>query len=65
MDLLERVPNPYFTDEHQAFRDAMRRFVETEIEPNAEQWDEEEGFPRELYKKAADIGLLGPFPPHQ
>jgi len=59
MDLLERAPNPNFTEEHEAFRATLRKFVETEIEPFASQWDEEETFPRELYKKAADIGLLG------
>lgn len=59
MDLLERFPNPIFTQEHNAFRDTMRRFVETEIEPYATEWDEAESFPRELYKKAAEIGLLG------
>lgn len=59
MDLLERAPNSAFTEEHSAFRATLRRFVEAEIEPNAAKWDEEEGFPRELYKKAAEIGLLG------
>ncbi len=58
MDLLERAPNPNFTEEHFAFRDTLRKFVETEIEPYATEWDENEGFPRELYKKAAEIGLL-------
>ncbi|MFT6556275.1 acyl-CoA dehydrogenase family protein [Sneathiella sp.] len=59
MALLERAHNPNFTPEHLAFRETLRRFVETEIEPFASQWDEEETFPRALYKKAADIGLLG------
>ncbi len=37
----------------------MRRFVEREIEPRAHAWDEAGEFPRELYVKAAGIGLLG------
>jgi acyl-CoA dehydrogenase len=37
----------------------MRRFVASEIEPFATQWDEAGEFPRELYAKAAAIGLLG------
>ncbi|MCK7473463.1 MAG: acyl-CoA dehydrogenase family protein [Rhodopseudomonas palustris] len=37
----------------------MRRFVQNEIEPYATEWDEAGGFPRELYQKAAAIGLLG------
>lgn len=59
MDLLERTPPHFYTAEHYAFRDSLRRFVDTEIEPFVEGWDEAETFPRELYKKAADIGLLG------
>ncbi len=59
MDLLERNTPHFFTEEHRAFRDMLRKFVETEIEPYASEWDEAESFPRELYKKAADIGLLG------
>ncbi len=49
----------YFTPEHDAFRDALRQFVSTEIAPHVNEWDEQEQIPRELYKKAADIGLLG------
>ncbi len=37
----------------------MRRFVEREIAPHVDAWDEAGTFPRELYKKAADVGLLG------
>lgn len=51
--------NPFYTPEHEAFRASMRRFVEREIEPNANAWDELEEFPRDLYRKAAEVGLLG------
>ncbi len=51
-------PSPYYTPEHEAFRDVMRRFVAKEITPYADQWDEAEEFPRELYKKASSIGML-------
>ncbi|MFC0283174.1 acyl-CoA dehydrogenase family protein [Camelimonas abortus] len=56
--IIEPIPNPHLTPEHYAFRDTMRRFVQTEIEPYASEWDEAGTFPRELYRKAADIGLL-------
>lgn len=49
----------YCTAAHQAFRETVRRFVEKEILPNIDAWDEAEQFPRELYRKAADLGLLG------
>ena len=52
-------PNPaFYTAEHQSFRSTVRRFFETEVQPFSEEWDEQEAFPRELYKKAADAGLL-------
>ena len=53
------MKSPFYTAEHEAFRGAMRRFVEREIEPYAHQWDEAGEFPRALYIKAAEIGLLG------
>ena len=37
----------------------MRRFVREEISPFGSAWGEAETFPRELYGKAAAIGLLG------
>jgi uncharacterized protein (TIGR00369 family) len=51
--------HPALTDEHEALRDTMRRFVAREIAPHAAAWDEAEEFPRELYRKAAAAGLLG------
>src|SRR5438270_219684 len=51
--------SPFYTAEHEAYREVVRRFVEKEIEPFAHQWDEAGGFPRQLYQKAAEIGLLG------
>ena len=51
--------HPALTDEHEAFRDTMRRFVSREITPHAAAWDEACEFPREVYRKAAAAGLLG------
>jgi acyl-CoA dehydrogenase len=52
--------NPiYYNDQHRAFAESVRRFVEQEISPFVNEWDEAETFPRELYEKAAAIGLMG------
>ncbi|ODU56908.1 MAG: acyl-CoA dehydrogenase [Comamonadaceae bacterium SCN 68-20] len=51
--------SPFYGPEHEAFRAAMRRFVEREITPHVEAWEAAGAFPRELYAKAAEIGLLG------
>ncbi len=53
-----RMKSPFYTAEHEAFREVVRRFVEREIEPHAHEWDEAGEFPRALYLKAAEIGLL-------
>ena len=53
------MKSPFYTAEHEAWRAVVRRFVENEIEPHAHEWDEAGEFPRELYVKAAAIGLLG------
>jgi acyl-CoA dehydrogenase len=55
------APNksPYYTQSHEAFRASLRRFVEREIAPFVDEWDEAGTFPRTLYRKAAEIGLLG------
>jgi acyl-CoA dehydrogenase len=49
----------YFDPSHQLVRDSVRRFVEREILPDIDQWEEAEGFPRELYLKAGTAGILG------
>lgn len=53
------MSSPFYTEEHEAFRQVIRRFVDREIAPNAEAWDEAEAFPRTLYGRAAEVGLLG------
>lgn len=54
-----RLLNPHFTEEHHAWRAALRRFVDTEIMPFAEEWDEAGAIPTSLWPKAAAVGLLG------
>jgi acyl-CoA dehydrogenase len=54
-----QAPNPrYYSADHEAFRATVRRFFATEVAPHVDAWDEAERFPRELYRKAADAGLL-------
>jgi len=52
--------NPvYYRPEHLDLRETLRRFVAREIAPHVDAWDEAETFPRDLYRRAADVGLLG------
>ena len=48
-----------FTSEHEMFRAMVRQWVENEIAPHAEAWDEAGIFPIELFKKAGELGLFG------
>jgi citronellyl-CoA dehydrogenase len=54
------IPGTGFTKAHQLFRETVRRFVDTEVNPYMDEWEEAEIFPaHELFKKAGDLGLLG------
>jgi len=46
-------------EEQSEIRDMVRRFTTQEITPHAEEWDEEGHFPREVYSKMAELGLMG------
>src|SRR5271163_4563818 len=50
-----------FEPEHEAYRDLFRKFMKREIEPNVKEWEKRGFFPAEVFKKAGNIGLLGPF----
>ena len=50
---------PYFTEEHDLIRRSVGRFCKEEIAPYAAEWDEEGIFPRELFRKAGDLGMFG------
>ena len=49
----------WVSPEHELFRDSVRAFVAAEIAPHVHAWDEAGSFPRELYARAAAVGLLG------
>lgn len=52
--------SPVFFDEtHRMLRDQIRRFVETEITPHAEEWEKEGFTPRTLLRKMGDLGFFG------
>src|ERR1700719_481256 len=53
------MKSQFYSAEHEASRAVVRGFAENETEPHAHEWDEAGEFPRELYVKAAAIGLLG------
>ena len=54
-----RLSNPNMRPEHDEWRTQLRRFIDTEIMPFAEEWDEAGEMPMDLWPKAAAVGLLG------
>src|SRR5207247_8677923 len=45
--------------QHEEIRQAVRRFAQEQLAPNAARWDREKHFPREALKGLAAMGLYG------
>ena len=55
-----------FTQEHEEIKRTLKRFIENEINPHVDEWEEAEIFPaHEVFKKMGDLGLLGLTKPEQ
>lgn len=54
-----RVKHWMFQEEHEIFRKAVRRFVDKEISPHIERWEQEGQVPRSLFKRCGELGYLG------
>ena len=48
-----------FETEHNIFRDSVRRFLEAEVVPVYDLWEEAGETPREIWKRAGEEGILG------
>jgi acyl-CoA dehydrogenase len=51
--------SPGFSPEHELLRDQVRRFVEEEIKPNADQWEEDGFVPRAVLRRMGELGFFG------
>ncbi len=51
--------NPFDTEERRQFRETVRRFMATEIEPNVDTWDEAGSYPHEINEKICALGIFG------
>lgn len=59
------LPRTLFQEEHTIYREAIRRFIDTEISPYHAQWEEDGVVPREIWLKAGKTGLLCPSIPEE
>jgi alkylation response protein AidB-like acyl-CoA dehydrogenase len=48
-----------FTSEHEELRRSVRAFVEKELLANAEAWEADESFPREMFRRVGELGFFG------
>ena len=54
-----RAIAPPFTQEHEDLRASLRRFVEAELLPHADAWEDARWFPDELFPRMGELGFLG------
>jgi acyl-CoA dehydrogenase len=52
------IERTLFDSDHQAFRDSFARFLQKEVAPFYEQWEEQGYVDRELWRKAGENGFL-------
>ncbi|MBV1925690.1 MAG: acyl-CoA dehydrogenase family protein [Rhodobacteraceae bacterium] len=57
--------SPYFSDELNMLREQIRRFIEAEVVPNGDAWEEAGKVPRDIFPKMGKLGFLGMRYPEQ
>jgi acyl-CoA dehydrogenase len=59
------LPRTLFSDEHELYREQVRKFVEREIVPHHAKWEKDAIVPRQVWLAAGDAGLLLPAIPDE
>src|SRR3954469_3347310 len=54
-----RMTAPPFGEEHDALREAIKRFVSRELRPHADEWEDARWFPNSVFERMAELGYLG------
>ena len=60
---LDSLARTAYNEDHEAFRQTVRRFMQEEVAPHAAEWGEAKIVPRSLWPKAGELGLLCPTVP--
>jgi citronellyl-CoA dehydrogenase len=53
------VPHPIFTPAHDELRSTVRRWVDTELAPHVDEWEDAAWFPDDVFRRAGELGFLG------
>jgi acyl-CoA dehydrogenase len=51
--------NPYDTEDRKSFREIVTKFLESEIWPHVDEWDEAGEYPHEINEKVCELGVFG------
>ncbi len=51
--------SPIFSEEHEMLRSQVRRFVDEEIKPHADQWEKDGFVPRDVLRRMGALGFFG------
>lgn len=54
-----------FTEDYKMITQMVKDFADKEIRPDVRKWDEEQYFPKDLFKKAGKLGLMGVLVPEE
>ncbi len=57
------IPRTLFTEEHESFRASFRRFLDREVVPHHERWEEQGSVDRDVWPAAGEHGFLCPSMP--
>lgn len=49
----------YFKEEHMHFRQGLRAFLQKEVIPHVDAWEEAQQVPKDLWRKFGEVGYLG------
>lgn len=49
----------FFREEHEFFRKSVSQYLEKEVVPYVDEWERDELFPREVFKRCGELGFLG------
>jgi acyl-CoA dehydrogenase len=57
--------SPIYTQEHDELRDSVRRYVDKELRPYVDEWEEAGFFPDDVFRRCGELGFLGLHYPEQ
>ena len=58
--MLDLSRRSFYSEDHDLFRDQVRRFFDRELTPHLERWEEQGEIDRAFWRKAGEAGLLCP-----